>query len=164
YQIQAAIAASHAEASTWQATDWSQIFLLYDALLKFWPTPVVQLNRAIAMQYVSGPAAALQEVDSLAARLDGYHLFHATRAQMLRALRRHGDRRGRGWRVHRRPGRDRAGVHRRERRRVRRRAIDRIRQSRCALRHHTERGNHHLPFEHRWEELDPGHHRGCRQR
>ena len=91
YQIQAAIAASHAEASTWQATDWPQIFLLYDALLKFWPTPVVQLNRAIAMQYVSGPAAALQEVDSLAARLDGYHLFHATRAQMLRALERHGE-------------------------------------------------------------------------
>lgn len=86
YQLQAAIAACHAEAPSWDDTDWTQIFLLYDALVKFWPTPVVQLNRAIAMQHVSGPAAALRVVDTLAPQLDGYHLFHATRAQMLRAV------------------------------------------------------------------------------
>jgi len=89
YQLQAAIAACHAEAPSWEATDWEQIFLLYGRLATLWPTSVVRLNRAIAMQYVSGPAAALQEVDRLADQLDNYHLFHATRAQMLRALERH---------------------------------------------------------------------------
>lgn len=89
YQIQAAIAACHAEAPSFAETDWNQIFLLYERLLTFWPTAVVRLNRAIAMQYVSGPASALAEVDTLQNDLEGYRLFHATRAQLLRALDRH---------------------------------------------------------------------------
>jgi RNA polymerase sigma-70 factor (ECF subfamily) len=88
YQIQSAIAACHAEAGSWEATDWPQIFFLYNSLSRFWPTPVVRLNRAIAMQHVAGPAAALNEVDVLAGELDSYRLFHATRAQLLRALER----------------------------------------------------------------------------
>jgi RNA polymerase sigma factor (sigma-70 family) len=86
YQLQAAIAACHAEASSFEATDWEQILLLYNRLLEFWPTAVVRLNRAIAMQYVSGPTLALTEVDTLAGPLQSYRLFHATRAQLLRAL------------------------------------------------------------------------------
>jgi RNA polymerase sigma factor (sigma-70 family) len=88
YQIQAAIAACHAEAPSFQATDWQQIFLLYGRLLAVLPTAVVRLNRAIAMQYVAGPAAALAEVEALAEPLQNYRLFHATRAQLLRALHR----------------------------------------------------------------------------
>ncbi len=88
YQIQAAIAACHAEAPSWEATDWPQILILYEALLTFWPTPVVRLNRAIAMQHVAGPEPALKEVDALAKELHDYHLFHATRAQLLRGLER----------------------------------------------------------------------------
>ncbi|HLB78137.1 MAG TPA: DUF6596 domain-containing protein, partial [Candidatus Dormibacteraeota bacterium] len=91
YQIQAAIAACHAEAPTWEATDWPQIFFLYNSLQRFWPTPVVRLNRAIAMQHVVGAAPALEEVDALAEELKNYHLFHATRAQLLRALGRNSD-------------------------------------------------------------------------
>jgi RNA polymerase sigma factor (sigma-70 family) len=86
YQIQAAIVACHAEAATWPATDWAQILVLYDILLHFTPTPVARLHRAIALRYVRGPSAALGEVDALAVELSGYHLFHATRAEMLRAL------------------------------------------------------------------------------
>ena len=86
YQIQAAIAACHAEARSFEETDWEQIFLLYDRLLTFWPTAVVRLNRAVAMQYVSGPAPALAEVDAIAEPLKNYRLLHATRAQLLRAL------------------------------------------------------------------------------
>jgi RNA polymerase sigma factor (sigma-70 family) len=88
YQLQAAIAACHAEAPSFQATDWQQIFLLYGRLLAILPTAVVRLNRAIAMQYVAGPAAALVEVEALAEPLQNYRLFHATRAQLLRALHR----------------------------------------------------------------------------
>ena len=86
YQLQAAIAACHAEAPSFEETDWRQIFLLYERLLTFWPTAVVRLNRAIAMQYVEGPGPALAEVDALADVLEDYRLFHATRAQLLRAL------------------------------------------------------------------------------
>ncbi|HET9849678.1 MAG TPA: DUF6596 domain-containing protein [Candidatus Dormibacteraeota bacterium] len=86
YQIQAAIAACHAEAGSFEETDWEQIFLLYNRLLTFWPTAVVRLNRAVAMQYVSGPAPALAEVDAIAESLRNYRLLHATRAQLLRAL------------------------------------------------------------------------------
>ena len=86
YQVQAAIAACHAEAPSWEATDWEQIFLLYGRLATLWPTSVVRLNRAIAMQYVAGPARSLEEVDALAGELEDYRLFHATRAQLLRAL------------------------------------------------------------------------------
>jgi RNA polymerase sigma-70 factor, ECF subfamily len=84
YQLQAAINAVHADAPTVEQTDWSQIVVLYDQLLALTPTPVVALNRAIAIGEVQGPAAALALVDELA--LDTYHPFHATRADLLRRL------------------------------------------------------------------------------
>ena len=88
YQLQAAIAACHAEARAWEDTDWRQIVALYDALLVLLPSPVVQLNRAIARRYLDGAGAALPEVDALAEALDNYYLFHATRAELLRDLER----------------------------------------------------------------------------
>jgi len=87
YQLQAAINAVHADAPTLQQTDWPQILALYDQLLWLAPTPVVALNRAVAVGEVRGPAAALALVEEL--DLDGYHLFHATRADLLRRLGRH---------------------------------------------------------------------------
>ena len=86
YQLQAAIAACHAEARTWAETDWGQIVALYDALLALMPSPVVELNRAIARRYRDSAAAALPDVERLAAALDTYYLFHATRAELLRDL------------------------------------------------------------------------------
>jgi predicted RNA polymerase sigma factor len=86
FQLQAAIAACHAEARSWQETDWRQIVGLYDALLELMPSPVVQLNRAIAHRYLDGAQAALPEIDALAQALDDYYLFHATRAELLRDL------------------------------------------------------------------------------
>jgi RNA polymerase sigma-70 factor (ECF subfamily) len=84
YQLQAAISAVHADAPTVEKTDWSQIVALYDQLLTVAPTPVVALNRAIAIGEVHGAAAALALVDEL--DLDTYHPFHATRADLLRRL------------------------------------------------------------------------------
>jgi RNA polymerase sigma-70 factor, ECF subfamily len=89
YQIQAAINAVHTDAPTVKETDWSQIVALYDQLLALAPTPVVALNRAIAIGEVQGPAAGLALVDEL--ELDDYHPFHATRADLLRRLGRHGE-------------------------------------------------------------------------
>jgi RNA polymerase sigma-70 factor (ECF subfamily) len=86
YQLQAAIAACHAEARSWAETDWRQIVALYDVLLELMPSPVVRLNRAIARRYLDGAAAALPEVDALGEALDDYYLFHATRAELLRDL------------------------------------------------------------------------------
>jgi RNA polymerase sigma-70 factor (ECF subfamily) len=86
YQLQAAIVACHAEAPTWQDTDWLQILLLYDALLHHQPSPVVRLHRAIALGQVFGPGAALDQVDALDGELGRYHLYHATRAELLRGL------------------------------------------------------------------------------
>jgi RNA polymerase sigma factor (sigma-70 family) len=86
YQLQAAIVACHAEAPRWEDTDWTQILVLYDLLLRLAPSPVTELHRAVALSYVSGPAAALATVDALAGQLDGYHQFHATRAHLLRDL------------------------------------------------------------------------------
>ena len=86
YQLQAAIVACHAEAERWEDTDWTQILVLYDMLLHLAPSPVTRLHRAVALRYVDGPAAALAEVDALGAELDGYHLLHATRAELLRDL------------------------------------------------------------------------------
>ena len=83
YQLQAAIAAVHSEAPTWQETDWAQIVALYDSLLRISDTPVIRLNRAVAVARAGGPQAALGEVNDLAISLDGYHLFHATRAELL---------------------------------------------------------------------------------
>ena len=79
YQVQAAIAALHAEAPDYDHTDWAQIRLLYDRLQALTPSPVVLLNRAVATRYVVGPEAALAEITPLAAELDGYRLFHALR-------------------------------------------------------------------------------------
>ncbi len=84
YQLQAAINAVHGDASSVECTDWSQILALYDQLLAAAPTPVVALNRAIAVGEVDGPAAALALVETL--DLAGYHPFHATRADLLRRL------------------------------------------------------------------------------
>jgi len=70
YQVEAAIVACHAEAPSWAATDWPQIAILYDLLLRMTPTPVVRLNRAVALWQVAGPEAALAEVNALAADLD----------------------------------------------------------------------------------------------
>jgi len=86
YQIQAAILACHAEAPAWEETDWLQISLLFEALLRVAPTPVARLNRAIATRYLHGPEAALAEVECLEKELTGYRLFHATRAELLRDL------------------------------------------------------------------------------
>ena len=86
YQLQGAIAACHAEAPSWKETDWLQIVTLYGFLIEQDPSPVVRLNAAIALAQL-GPrqaAHALAEVEALADRLDGYHLWHATRAELLR--------------------------------------------------------------------------------
>ncbi|HEY0803532.1 MAG TPA: DUF6596 domain-containing protein, partial [Pseudonocardiaceae bacterium] len=84
YQLQAAINAVHADAAVAERTDWSQIVTLYDQLLAIAPTPVVALNRAIAIGEVHGPDAALSIVDEL--DLENYHAFHATRADLLYSL------------------------------------------------------------------------------
>jgi RNA polymerase sigma-70 factor (ECF subfamily) len=84
YQVQAAINAVHSDAPTPSATDWSQILQLYDQLLSLTPSPLVALNRAVAVAEVEGPDAALALVDDL--DLDDYHLFHAIRAGLLRRL------------------------------------------------------------------------------
>jgi RNA polymerase sigma-70 factor, ECF subfamily len=89
YQIQAAIAAVHADAYTAAATDWSQIVQLYDQLLSHTPTPIVALNRAIAIAELDGPGPALAVVDQL--DLDSYHLYHAARADLLHRLHRSDD-------------------------------------------------------------------------
>ena len=89
YQIQAAINAVHSDAATAADTDWRQILQLYDQLLAVAPGPVAELNRAVAVAEVDGPAAALAELDDL--RLDGYYLFHAIRADLFRRLERDAD-------------------------------------------------------------------------
>ncbi|MHB8507184.1 MAG: RNA polymerase sigma factor [Candidatus Dormibacteria bacterium] len=83
YQLQAAIAACHAASPSWDATDWEQLLALYDQLVEMSGSPVATLNRAIVVRHLSGPEAALEEVDALASDLDSYHLFHATRAELL---------------------------------------------------------------------------------
>ena len=88
YQVQAAIAAVHCEAPSWEATDWPQLLALYTLLTRLDPSPVVRLNRAIALRHVAGATEALGAVDELAGQLQGYHLFHATRAVLLRDLER----------------------------------------------------------------------------
>ncbi len=88
YQIQAAIAACHATASAADLTDWAQIALLYERLVSFLPTPVVELNHAVAVGMARGPSAGLSLVQALEAtgKLAGYHLLPATRADFLRRL------------------------------------------------------------------------------
>ena len=88
YQLQAAIAALHAQAPRPDDTDWPQIASLYGALAAATPSPVVELNRAVAVAMADGPGAGLRLVDELGGDLDGYHLFHAARADLLRRLER----------------------------------------------------------------------------
>ena len=86
YGVQAAIAAGHAEARTAAETDWRQIAALYDALLSIHPSPVVELNRAVAVAMRDGPKAGLEIIDAILAggELSEYHLAHAARADLLR--------------------------------------------------------------------------------
>jgi RNA polymerase sigma-70 factor, ECF subfamily len=86
YQLQAAIAALHAEAASPEETDWSQIALLYGRLLEAQPSPVVALNRAVAVAMAEGPERGLEEMEPLAGELDRYHHFHSARADLLRRL------------------------------------------------------------------------------
>jgi len=86
YQLQAAIQAAHCDADSFEATDWPQIGALYDHLYSVMPTPVVALNRAIAIAEIAGPGAALTTLDAIAPDLDNYHLMHAARGTMLRRL------------------------------------------------------------------------------
>jgi predicted RNA polymerase sigma factor len=88
YVLQAAIAALYAEAPTYDQTDWPQIVNLYDALLEVWPSPVVALSRAVAVAMVSGPSAALAQVEELERdpRLAGYHYLSAIKADLLRRV------------------------------------------------------------------------------
>jgi len=88
YTLQAAIAAVHAEASSAAATDWTQIVGLYDVLMRAEPSPVVELNRAVAVAMRDGPAAGLSLIDAILARgdLGNYHLAHAARADLCRRL------------------------------------------------------------------------------
>lgn len=93
YTLQAAIAAVHAEASGTAKTDWAQIVALYDLLLRIEPSPIVELNRAVAVAMRDGPAMGLQLVDDLLAdgELANYHLAHAARADLCRRLGKYAD-------------------------------------------------------------------------
>jgi predicted RNA polymerase sigma factor len=86
YQLQAAIVACHAEALTLAATDWPQILVLYGMLLAHAPSPVIRLHRAVALAHVAGAEAALAELSTMDDQLAGHHLFHATKAELLREL------------------------------------------------------------------------------
>jgi RNA polymerase sigma-70 factor (ECF subfamily) len=91
YQVQAAIAALHARAATPQDTDWAQIDLLYANLERLQPSPVVTLNRAVAVSKVRGPAAALALIEPLASRLSSYFYFHGVKGALLQQLGRDGE-------------------------------------------------------------------------
>jgi RNA polymerase sigma-70 factor (ECF subfamily) len=86
YCLQAAIAAVHAEAPSTKETDWSEIIGLYDVLSRLDPSPVIALNRAVAVAMRDGPEAALPIVTGLLEELDGYHLAHAAHADLCRRL------------------------------------------------------------------------------
>lgn len=84
FSLQAAIAAVHCQAARVEETDWPQIIGLYDLLERLQPSPIISLNRAVAIAMVDGPQAGLALMDALAAELENYHLFHAARADLLR--------------------------------------------------------------------------------
>jgi RNA polymerase sigma-70 factor (ECF subfamily) len=86
YALQAAIAALHCQAARAEATDWAQIVQLYNLLERLQPSPIVSLNRAVAIAIADSPEAALALIDQLTTELDSYHLFHATRADLLRRI------------------------------------------------------------------------------
>ena len=91
YQLQAAIAACHAIAPSFEATDWTTIARVYALIEQMSPSPVVALNRAVAISFADGPQAALSLLADLADRLDGYHPFHAAQGDVLRRLGRRAD-------------------------------------------------------------------------
>jgi RNA polymerase sigma-70 factor (ECF subfamily) len=86
YQILAAISAVHTSARDMRDTDWSQVVALYDQLIGLDPSPIIALNRAVAVAELDGPEVALAAVDRLQDKLAGYHSYHATRADLLRRL------------------------------------------------------------------------------
>ncbi|MBI4779767.1 MAG: RNA polymerase sigma factor [Oscillatoriophycideae cyanobacterium NC_groundwater_1537_Pr4_S-0.65um_50_18] len=86
YALQAAIAALHCQAARAEDTDWAQIVRLYEVLERLQPSPIVALNRAVAIAMAESPLAAFELIDSLAPDLDNYHLFHATRADLFRRV------------------------------------------------------------------------------
>ena len=86
FAVQAAIAAEHCRAARSEDTDWPQIVSLYDLLERLQPSPIVSLNRAVAVAMASGPGLALGLIDALAGELEDYHLLHAARADLLRRL------------------------------------------------------------------------------
>jgi RNA polymerase sigma-70 factor, ECF subfamily len=86
FAVQAAIAAIHCQAARAEETDWAQILQLYDVLERLQPSPIVSLNRAVAIAMVERPETALALIDPLATELNGYHLFHATHADLLRRI------------------------------------------------------------------------------
>jgi len=94
YQLLAAIGAVHTSAPDARDTDWSQVVALYERLAAIDPSPIVALNRAIAVAELDGPEAGLDAVDRLGEALDGYHAFHAARAELLRRLARPAEARG----------------------------------------------------------------------
>jgi len=93
FTLQAAIAALHAQAPSYADTDWAQILTLYDELLRVWPSPVVALNRAVALSRVHGPQTALEKVEALErdGRLSRYRYLPATKADLLSRLGRHAE-------------------------------------------------------------------------
>ena len=91
YQVQAAIAALHARAPRPEDTDWPEIATLYRVLMAMSPSPVIELNRAVAVAMADGPDAGLALIEPLADELDRYHLFHAARADLLRRSGRSGE-------------------------------------------------------------------------
>lgn len=86
YQLHAAIATCHMDAATADETDWLQVLTLYDVLLAYDPSPIVRLNRVVALAQVDPSEAALSELDAIADQLAGFHLWHAVRAHVLRGL------------------------------------------------------------------------------
>lgn len=91
FQLLAAINAVHTDAREYRDTDWSQVVALYDQLVRLDPSPIVALNRAIAISEVESPQVALATIDPLEGALQGYHAFHAARADLLRRLGRHAE-------------------------------------------------------------------------
>ena len=91
YQVEAAIAAVHCEAPDWEHTDWPQVLALYTVFQGMDPSPVVRMNRLVALSYVQGPGVALRELEALERSLSNYYLFHATRASLLRRVNRVSD-------------------------------------------------------------------------
>jgi len=86
FSLQAAIAALHCQAPRAEDTDWKQIVRLYDFLERVQPSPIVSLNRAVAIAMINGAEAALLLLDAISSELDSYHLFHAARADLLRRI------------------------------------------------------------------------------